>query len=64
MITLIISDSESGKVMQRYENLTLKELGTKLVELGKEYFLMFETARNIEPAIGFTLYAAAAKRDR
>lgn len=64
MITLIVSDSESGKEIQRYENLTLKELGAKLVELGKGYFLMFETARNIEPAIGFTLYVAAAKRDR
>lgn len=64
MITLIVSDGETGKELQRYDNLMLKELGAKLVELGKEYFLMFETARDIEPAVSCTLYIAATKRDR
>lgn len=61
MIDLVI---DNGGKLERIENLTLKELGNKLVELGKRYFLMFETVRNVDPAIGFTLYIAVAERDR
>lgn len=51
MITLIVNSIISSVNRKVYENLTLRELGMKLVELSEKYILVFDYVRNVEPEI-------------
>ena len=63
MITLIIDKHDIGEVREIKSNVTLKELGAILTELSAKYILVFDTVRNINPAVGCDMYVTAvAKR--
>ena len=61
MITLIVWD-KNGYMVEEYKNLTLRELGAKLTKLSEEWILVFDTVRDIDAGIGFTMYVTKATK--
>ena len=60
MIDLIIDFDRPNN--QEIHNLTLKELGSVLTELSEQYYLLFETVRNVNPNVGCTMFVSAIRR--
>ena len=61
MITLIL-DNEITNKRKVFENMTIREFGEKIVELSKDWVLVFDTVSNLNPMISFDIYLVAVSR--